>query len=295
MSTVGGGLLSNYLNGESRSPNSFASMCVNVPSVTPNARVAIKRLGTGGEPRYDPKRSHRQHVSRACEACRQKKTKCTGEKAGCRNCIGTSVPCNYTDGKREKTKKHMAELVKRVEILENAMNGLSSKYGVPVEELVSRGTKAHAQNIIRENLDATTPEGVEAKHQEIQDTELKHEGMQTQDAPLEDLSSTPSPGPAIQSYADMPSSNQVTSGISSSSVSPASEVQGTPNPYIIPDPQFVHPSAPDMLEPQGFFRQEYNESFILNNDRTLQSNELTMHHSTMDTFTTMPDSWEQHF
>lgn len=86
-------------------PNSFASMCVNVPSVTPNARVAIKRLGTGGEPRYDPKRSHRQHVSRACEACRQKKTKCTGEKAGCRNCIGTSVPCNYTDGKREKTKK----------------------------------------------------------------------------------------------------------------------------------------------------------------------------------------------
>jgi hypothetical protein len=37
----------------------------------------------------------------------------------------------------------MAELVKRVEILENAMSGLSSKYGVPVEELVSRGTKAH--------------------------------------------------------------------------------------------------------------------------------------------------------
>lgn len=136
---------------------------------------------------------------------------------------------------------------------------------------------------------------MEAKCQELQDTELKHEGMEAQDAPFKDLSSAPSPGPATQPYADMPSSNQMTSGISSSSVSPASEVQDTPNPYIIPDPQFVHPSAPDMLEPQGFFRQEYNESFILNNDRTLQSNELTMHHSTMDTFTTMADSWEQHF
>ncbi|KAL4766531.1 uncharacterized protein BDW70DRAFT_155196 [Aspergillus foveolatus] len=199
-------------------------------------------------------------------------------------------------GKRRRSAPslHMAELVKRVEILENAMSGLSSKYGVPVEELVSRGTKAHAQNIIRENLDETTREGVETKCQELQDIELKHEGMQAQNAPFKDLSSAPSPGPATQSYADMPSSNQVTSGISSSSVSPASEVQDTPNPYIIPDPQFVHPSAPDMLEPQGFFRQEYNESFILNNDRALQSNDLTMHHS-MDTFTTMADSWEQHF
>ncbi|KAL5049581.1 hypothetical protein BDW71DRAFT_151071 [Aspergillus fruticulosus] len=295
MSTVGGALLSNYLNGESHSPNSFASMCVSVSPVTPNARVAIKRLGTGGEPRYDPKRSHRQHVSRACEACRQKKTKCTGEKAGCRNCVGTSVPCNYTDGKREKTKKHMAELVKRVEVLENAMNGLSTKYGVPVEELVNRGTKAHAQNTNGGSLDGTTRERVEAKRQELQDAELKHEDLQVQDALLDDFPSAPSPGHATQSYGDMPSSNQVTNGISSPSVSPASEVQDTSNPYMISDTQFAHPSAPGMLEPQQFFRQEYNESFILNNDRTVQPNGLTMHHSTMDTFTTMPDSWEQHF
>ncbi|KAL4976975.1 hypothetical protein BDW66DRAFT_150515 [Aspergillus desertorum] len=181
----------------------------------------------------------------------------------------------------------MAELVKRVEVLENAMSGLSSKYGVSVEEL--------AQNTKGENLDGKTRKGVETEGQELQDRELRHEELQAQDALLDDFPSAPSPGRATHSYADIPSNNQVTSGISSSSVSPVSEMQDTSNPYMISDPQFTHPSAPGMLEPQQFFRQEYNESFILNNDRTVQSNGLTMHHSTMDTFTTMPDSWEQHF
>ncbi|KAL4736430.1 hypothetical protein BDV11DRAFT_207610 [Aspergillus similis] len=278
MSTAGGGLLSNYLNGESRSQSNGWEREAN--------RATIQNGLTDSMSAEPVKLAGRRKRSA------QEKKLVVG--------IASVLRCPATTptgkGKRPRSaplvvgsvgERHMAELVKRVEILEKAMNGLSSKYGVPVEEL--------AQNMIGENLDGTTREGVEAKRQELQDTELKYEGMQAQDASFKDLSSGPSPRPATQSYADMPSSNQVTNGISSSSVSPASEVQDTPNPYIIPDPQFVHPSAPDMLEPQGFFRQEYNESFILNNDRTLQSNELTMHHSTMDTFTTMPDSWEQHF
>ncbi|KAL4748096.1 hypothetical protein BDW72DRAFT_215046 [Aspergillus terricola var. indicus] len=277
MSTVGGGLLSNYLNGESRSQSNGWEREVN--------RAMIQNGLTDSMSAEPVKLAGKKKRSA------QEKKLVVG--------IASAPRCPATTptgkGKRRRSaplvvgsvREHMAELVKRVEILENAMTGLSSKYGVPVEEL--------AQNIIGENLDGTTRDGIEVKRQELQDTELKHEGMQAQDASFKDLSSASSPGPASQSYADMSSSNQVTTGLSSSSVSPASEVQDAPNPYIIPDPQFVHPSAPDMLEPQAFFRQEYNDSFILGNDRTLQSSELTMHHSTMDTFTTMPDSWEQHF
>ncbi|KAL4995308.1 hypothetical protein BDV10DRAFT_196852 [Aspergillus recurvatus] len=278
MSTVGGALLSNYLNGESRSRSNDWEREAN--------RATIQKGLTDNMSAEPAKLAGRR------------KRNAQAKKLVVEIALVLRCPATTPTGKGKRRRSaplsvgsvwewHMAELVKRVEFLENAMNGLSSKYGVPVEEL--------AQNTNGGILDGTTREGVEAKRQELQDTELKHDELQAQDVLLDDFPSAPSPGRATQSYADMPSSNQVTNGISSSSVSPASEVQDTSNPYMISDPPFAHPSAPGMLEPQQFFRQEYNESFILNNDRTVQSNGLTMHHPTMDTFTTMPDSWEQHF
>ncbi|KAL6237782.1 hypothetical protein BDW75DRAFT_228456 [Aspergillus navahoensis] len=280
MNTVGGALLSNYLNGESRSQSNDWEREAN--------RATIQNGLTDSMSAEPVKLAGRRKRSAQAK-------KLVVEIASVLRCPATTPT---EKGKKQRSAplsvgsvrercRHMAELVKRVEVLENAMNGLSFKYGVPVEEL--------AQNTNGGILDGTTREGVVAKRQELQDMELKHEELQAQDALLDDFPSAPSPGRATQSYADMPSSNQVMNELSSSSVSPASELQDTSNPYMISDPQFAHPSGPGMLEPQQFFRQEYNESFILNNDRAVQSNGLAMHHSTMDTFTTMPDSWEQHF
>ncbi|KAL4989220.1 hypothetical protein BDW68DRAFT_186606 [Aspergillus falconensis] len=267
MSTVGGALLSNYLNGESHSQSNDWEREAN--------RATIQNGLTDSMSAEPVKLAGRR------------KRSARAKKLAVEIALVLRCPATTPTGKGKRRRSAPLSLVKRVEVLENAMNGLSTKYGVPVEEL--------AQNTNGGSLDGTTRERVEAKRQELQDAELKHEDLQVQDALLDDFPSAPSPGHATQSYGDMPSSNQVTNGISSSSVSPASEVQDTSNPYMISDTQFAHPSAPGMLEPQQFFRQEYNESFILNNDRTVQPNGLTMHHSTMDTFTTMPDSWEQHF
>lgn len=44
-------------------------------------------------------------VSHACEPCRQRKTKCSGERPVCRHCEEFQYSCFYADGKRERTKK----------------------------------------------------------------------------------------------------------------------------------------------------------------------------------------------
>lgn len=53
----------------------------------------------------DPARPQRRHVSRACEFCRQRKTKCSGEPSGCINCQEGGIICCYTDSKKEKSKR----------------------------------------------------------------------------------------------------------------------------------------------------------------------------------------------
>lgn len=74
-------------------------------------KMAIPRLAEGAESAFtSPGRFHRRHVSRACESCRQRKTKCTGDKSGCRNCREAGIICCYTDGKREKSKRWAAPL-----------------------------------------------------------------------------------------------------------------------------------------------------------------------------------------
>lgn len=76
-----------------------------VEHILTSRKLAIPRLAEGLETFSTPGRFHRRHVSRACESCRQRKTKCTGDKSGCRNCREAGIICCYTDGKREKSKR----------------------------------------------------------------------------------------------------------------------------------------------------------------------------------------------
>lgn len=71
------------------------------------AKVAIPRLKrsseTGGE---DASRSGGRHrVNHACEPCRHRKTKCSGERPVCRHCQDFKIACFYADGKRDRVKK----------------------------------------------------------------------------------------------------------------------------------------------------------------------------------------------
>lgn len=47
----------------------------------------------------------KNRVSHACEPCRHRKTKCSGERPTCKHCEDFKLVCNYADGKRDRTKK----------------------------------------------------------------------------------------------------------------------------------------------------------------------------------------------
>ncbi|KAL8667238.1 MAG: hypothetical protein Q9202_000811 [Teloschistes flavicans] len=74
------------------------------------SKVAIPRLrreidgvpGAGSSHGSDSK--HR--VTHACEPCRQRKTKCSGERPACKHCEDFNIQCMYEDGKRDRTKKY---------------------------------------------------------------------------------------------------------------------------------------------------------------------------------------------
>ncbi|RAH79060.1 hypothetical protein BO86DRAFT_319463 [Aspergillus japonicus CBS 114.51] len=99
-------------------------------------KMAIPRLAEGKEAVHSA-RSHRRHVSRACESCRQRKTKCTGDKSGCRNCRDAGMICCYTDGKREKSKRQMASLETKIRTYQNVLQNLSIRLHVPEDQLMT--------------------------------------------------------------------------------------------------------------------------------------------------------------
>lgn len=71
------------------------------------AKVAIPRLKRSleaGEVNTKPGGRHR--VTHACEPCRHRKTKCSGERPTCRHCQDFKIQCYYADGKRDRVKKY---------------------------------------------------------------------------------------------------------------------------------------------------------------------------------------------
>ncbi|KAL1963610.1 hypothetical protein VTN77DRAFT_8055 [Rasamsonia byssochlamydoides] len=101
-------------------------------------KMAIPRLPEGAETAFSSLgRFHRRHVRRACESCRQRKTKCTGDKSGCRNCREAGIICCYTDGKREKSKRQLATLSAKVQAYEEVIRKISLRFGVSDEQLMS--------------------------------------------------------------------------------------------------------------------------------------------------------------
>lgn len=70
-------------------------------------KVAIPRLLNKGDSAAGggTKSGGRHRVMHACEPCRSRKTKCSGEKPACKHCQDFKVNCVYADGKRDRAKK----------------------------------------------------------------------------------------------------------------------------------------------------------------------------------------------
>ena len=84
-------------------------------------KVAIPRLRPNSEDQSVSKGSaamDKNRVAHACEPCRQRKTKCSGERPSCQHCEDFKLQCVYADGKRDRTIKRV--LVEELVFLANS-------------------------------------------------------------------------------------------------------------------------------------------------------------------------------
>ena len=88
-------------------PPAAPSHAGNAQSQNPH-KVAIPRLRRKSEDQSLSKGTpagDKNRVAHACEPCRQRKTKCSGERPVCQHCEDFKLVCVYGDGKRDRTKK----------------------------------------------------------------------------------------------------------------------------------------------------------------------------------------------
>ena len=73
------------------------------------AKVAIPRLKRSADSQTEgvTRSGGRHRVTHACEPCRHRKTKCSGERPICRHCQDFKIECYYADGKRDRVKKYV--------------------------------------------------------------------------------------------------------------------------------------------------------------------------------------------
>ena len=102
------------------------------------AKVAIPRMKRSMEAVGDlPARSGGKHrVNHACEPCRHRKTKCSGERPACRHCQDFKIACYYADGKRDRVKKQFGTMTEKV-----------AEYEKLLKELATRVSDADAEHI----------------------------------------------------------------------------------------------------------------------------------------------------
>ncbi len=84
-----------------------------------SSKVAIPRLprGSDAHSRAASASGDQVKIAHACEACRQRKTKCNGDRPKCKHCEDLKLHCVYVDGKRDRVKKCGPELCQQHQLL----------------------------------------------------------------------------------------------------------------------------------------------------------------------------------
>ncbi|KAI9738265.1 MAG: hypothetical protein M1834_008763 [Cirrosporium novae-zelandiae] len=122
---------------EVRRPSLHAAHSVHgLPTLPgPSGKLAIPRLRRPGEPSTEGQKE-KQRVSHACEPCRQRKTKCSGDVPSCRHCQEFNLECYYADGKRDKQKKEFGSMADRLHEYESILQELCNRVDVSDQVLI---------------------------------------------------------------------------------------------------------------------------------------------------------------
>ncbi|KIW44940.1 uncharacterized protein PV06_03374 [Exophiala oligosperma] len=102
----------------------------------PRLKRSIDAVGEEGN-----RQGGRHRVNHACEPCRHRKTKCSGERPVCRHCQDFKIACFYADGKRDRVRKQFGTMTEKV-----------ADYEKLLKDLMSRVPEADAK-LIRSSLD----------------------------------------------------------------------------------------------------------------------------------------------
>ncbi|KAJ5999278.1 hypothetical protein N7451_007088 [Penicillium sp. IBT 35674x] len=97
-----------------------------------NAKVPIPRASTPGIAKAHGR------VSRACEACREQKAKCSGHQPTCNRCAQSGAKCSYGDRKREKIVKQLTDLTIRAQTYEDLLRTLHPQLDTAAAELIEQ-------------------------------------------------------------------------------------------------------------------------------------------------------------
>lgn len=102
-------------------PDPFIDACMD--------RMAIPRASPLPPP------ATRRRVGRACQACRDRKIRCDGNKTSCKQCLDTSVACNYPPNRREKDKDEFQDLKIQNERYYTLLGKVAERAGCIVKDI----------------------------------------------------------------------------------------------------------------------------------------------------------------
>ncbi|KAK9390758.1 fungal-specific transcription factor domain-containing protein [Lipomyces mesembrius] len=111
-----------------------------------NGKVAIPRRRTYGKSIASVLASSQKSVtgakstriSHACQSCRLRKTKCSGERPVCSHCRAFGIDCYYAHNKRDRTREELQNLRDKVQKYEAAFRKIGPSLDQSVKDAVSQ-------------------------------------------------------------------------------------------------------------------------------------------------------------
>ncbi|KAJ5929791.1 hypothetical protein N7454_006741 [Penicillium verhagenii] len=112
------------------------------PDLIPLEKVAIPRIAS-----VNNAQTRRRSV-RACESCRQRKTKCDGKRPSCGQCIYHNNQCVYEEVKRVRDENKIKSLTSRVEKYEKTLRSVQGEVDAPTARKIRKLLKVSQISIM---------------------------------------------------------------------------------------------------------------------------------------------------
>src|SRR3954453_24191631 len=95
--------------------------------LTPN--IDNDNLSPASNPATETQSIKRKRLTQACDACRKKKVKCSGEKPSCNNCTRLGTTCTYLPSTRKRGPRVglVESLEKRLQQMEKLLQPLKEQ------------------------------------------------------------------------------------------------------------------------------------------------------------------------